>query len=173
MIGPGVFVGLAGFYSTGNDADDTTKIKIYTYPTASESRSIFGNDRTVFFFMDASHITYYGHKQLDPSGMWYGRVNFEYSPIALVRFNANYLYIGDTSKGGAGKAGINSPTGSRTDADKSFVGHEINLITTFNIYKNFVYNIGLGYFLPGDVYDSPTKSAESAWAINSKMNYAF
>jgi len=53
------------------------------------------------------------------------------------------------------------------------VGHEINLITTFNIYKNFVYNVGIYYFIPGDVYDTPTKGADASWGLNSKLNYAF
>jgi len=173
QLGPGMFLGLEGFYSTGNDTSKTDKFNIYTYPTSSEARSVFGNDRTVFYFMNASHIGYYHQIQLDPAGMWYGRANFEYSPVAWVRFNLNYMYLGDTSKGTPGTGTINSPVGARTDKDCDYIGQEINLITTFNIYKNFVYNVGVGYFIAGDVYDTATKSADNAWGVNTKMNYAF
>lgn len=172
-IGPGMFVGVEGFYATGNDANKTDEVGTYTFPTGSESQSIFGNDRTVFFWMNASHIGYYHMRNLNFSGMWYGRANFEYSPMAWVRFNLNYLYIGDTSEGSAGSAGINSPVGSRTDADKDKVGQELNLITSLNIYPGFVWHIGIAAFFPGDVYDTPAKSADTAYAVNTKMVYAF
>jgi hypothetical protein len=172
-IGPGMFVGLEGFYSTGNDADKTDEINRYPVATASEGRSIFGNDRTVFMWMNAAQIGYYHDRDIDFSGMWYGRVNFEYSPTAWLRFNLNYLYIGDTSTGTDGLAGINSPLGSRTDKDEDFIGHELNLITSINIYKGFVYHIGLYYFVPGEVFDSPTKDADASYGINTKLVYAF
>ena len=184
QIGPGMFVGLEGFYSSGQDADKTDKIGIYQVPTGSEGQSIFGNDRTVFFWMNAAQIGYYHERNLAFMGMWYGRANFEYSPAAWVRLNFNYLYIGDTTKGtpGTGVSAftkvsgtkvVNSPIGARTDKNEDFVGHEINLITTFNIYKNFVYNVGIYYFLPGDVYDQANKSADNSYGINTKLNYAF
>jgi hypothetical protein len=189
QIGPGMFFGLEGFYATGQDADDSDKIKIYTFPTGSESQSIFGNDRTVFMWMNASHIGYSHNRELNFGGFWYGRANFEYSPTAWVRMNLNYLYIGDTGKGTpgsysatqrnpftkatSGTKAVNTPVGSRTDKDEDFVGHEINLITSLNIYKNFVYHIGIYYFIPGDVYDTPTKDADASYGINTKLNYAF
>jgi len=176
-IGPGMFVGVEGFYATGNDADKADKVKMYQIPTGSESQSIFGNDRTVFFWMNASQIGYYHEINLAFMGMWYGRVNFEYSPTSWARFNLNYLYIGDTSKGNPANVStggvINSPVGARQDVDKDKVGQEINLITTLNIYQGFVYNIGIAYFFPGDVYDRPSKSADGAYAINTKLQYAF
>lgn len=172
-MGPGLVLGLEAFYSTGNDADDTSKIKIYQVATGSEGQSIFGNDRTVFFWMNAGDIGYYHHKNLAFMGMGYGRVQVDFSPLEWLRLNFNYLYIIDTSKGTDGKAGINSPAGSRTDKDEDTIGQEINLITTFKIYKNFVYNLGIAYFLPGDVYDTATLSAGNAWAVNSKLNFAF
>ena len=68
------------FYASGNDADSQDEIKYLPVQSASEGRSIFGNDRTVFFWMNAAQMGYYHNRQLDFSGMWYGRANFEYSP---------------------------------------------------------------------------------------------
>jgi hypothetical protein len=184
QIGPGMAGLVEGFYASGNDADDQDKIKYFPTAQSSEARSIFGNDRTVFFWMNAAQIGYYHNQQIDFSGMWYGRAAFEYSPTAWVRFILNYLYIGDTSKGNPGTFTskisnatqtkvVNSPKGSRADKDEDFVGHEINLITTFNIYKNFVYNVGIYYFLPGEVFDTPTRDADASYGFNTKLNYAF
>jgi len=172
-----------GFYATGNDAN-SDEIKYFPVAQDSEGRSIFGNDRTVFFWMNAAQMGYYHNNQIDFSGMWYGRAAFEYSPTAWVRMILNYLYIGDTSEGNPGTKVykvsnalgpkiVNSPKGARQDKDEDFVGHEINLITTFNIYKNFVYNVGLYYFIPGGVFDSATRNAEDSYGINTKLNYAF
>jgi hypothetical protein len=189
QIGPGMFAGLEGFYTTGNDADKSDKIKIYNIPNGSESQSIFGNDVSVIMWMNAAQLGYYHERNLAFMGMWYGRANFEYSPLAWLRLNLNYLYIGDTSKGtpgsysaselnpftkaASGVKQVNSPIASRQDEDKSDVGQEINLITTLNIYKNFDYYIGLAVFLPGSMYDTPTKSADTTYAINTKLIYAF
>jgi hypothetical protein len=190
-IGPGMFVGLEYYYSTGNDADKTDKIRQYTYPYGTESQSVFGNDRTVFFWMNASQMGYYNNINIGFMGMSYYRANFEYSPTSWIRMNLNYLYIEDTSKGTPNAPGtatitkiVNSPQGARQDVDSRKIGQEINLITTLNIYKNFVYNIGIAYFLPGDVYDIKagglgvasgvqSKSADNAWAFNTKLVYAF
>jgi len=183
QIGPGMAGLVEGFYATGNDAN-SDEIKYFPVAQDSEGRSIFGNDRTVFFWMNAAQMGYYHNNQIDFSGMWYGRAAFEYSPTAWVRMILNYLYIGDTSEGNPGTKVykvsnalgpkiVNSPKGARQDKDEDFVGHEINLITTFNIYKNFVYNVGLYYFIPGGVFDSATRNAEDSYGINTKLNYAF
>ncbi len=173
-IGPGLSVAAEGFYATGNDADNATKKKQYFMPAGSEAYSNFGLGRTVFFWMNFSEFGNQHQKQNDFGGMYYGRLNGQYSPLPWLNLSANYLYIGDTSKGTAnGVKVVNSPTGARKDKDCDFIGHEINLITTLKIYQNFTYNIGLGYFLPGDVYDSATKSADNAWAVNTGMQLAF
>ena len=173
-LGPGLSAAVEGYYSSGNDADDTSKSKRYFTPAGSEAYSNFGLGRTVFFWMNFSQFGNQHQKQGDFGGMYYGRLNGIYSPMPWIQLSGNYLYIGDTSKGtpGAGKV-VNSPTGARQDVNKDFIGHEINLITTLRIYQNFTYNIGLGYFLPGDVYDSATKSADNAWAVNTGMQLAF
>jgi hypothetical protein len=184
QIGPGMAILGEGFYSSGNDANDQDKIKYFPVARSSEARSIFGNDRTVFFWMNAAQMGYYHNNQIDFSGMWYGRGAFEFSPTAWVRMIFNYLYVGDTSKGTPGNQiskisnasqvkVVNSPKGSQQTADKSFIGHELNLITTFNIYKNFVYNVGVYYFIAGDVWDTTTKNADNSYGINTKLNYAF
>jgi len=184
QIGPGLSAAVEGFYATGNDANRTDKITSFNETNQSEARTVFGNDRTVFFFMNANDVTYYGTKNTDFSGMWYGRLNLKYSPVPWLLFNANYLYIGDNAKGTPGtttdpitglsvRKAINSPAGARVDKDESYVGSEINLITTFRITNNFVYNVGIAAFLPGSVYDEPGKDAETAYAIDSKLVYAF
>ncbi|MDO8955416.1 MAG: hypothetical protein Q7W38_01005 [Deltaproteobacteria bacterium] len=176
-IGPGLSVAAEGFYATGNDADNATKKKQYFRPAGSESHANFGLGRTVFFWMAFSQFGNQHQKQSDFGGMYYGRLNAQYSPLPWLNLSPNYLYIGDTSKGNpanvATGGNINSPTGARQDVDKDFIGHEINVITTLKIYPNFTYNIGLGYFLPGDIYDSATKSAKNAWAVNTGMQLAF
>jgi hypothetical protein len=173
-IGPGLSVAAEGFYASGNDADDTSKSKLYIIPAGSESYSNFGLGRTVFFWMNFSQFGNQHQKQGLFGGMYYGRLNGIFSPMPWIQLSGNYLYIGDTSKGtpGAGKV-VNSPTGARTDKDEKFIGHEINLITTLKIYQNFTYNIGLGYFIPGGVYDTATKNADNAWAVNTGMQLAF
>jgi hypothetical protein len=173
-IGPGLSAAVEGYYSSGNDADDTSKSKRYFTPAGSEAYSNFGLGRTVFFWMNFSQFGNQHQKQGDFGGMYYGRLNGIYSPMPWIQLSGNYLYIGDTSKGspGAGKV-VNSPTGARQDKDEDFIGHEINLITTLKIYQNFTYNIGLAYFIPGAVYDSATKSADKAWAVNTGMQLAF
>jgi len=47
------------------------------------------------------------------------------------------------------------------------------LIGSFKIYKNFTYTAGFGYFMAGDVFDSPTKDADAGWSVKSKLLYAF
>jgi len=184
QIGPGMFVGIEGFYASGNDADSQDEIKYMPVTRSSEGRSIFGNDRTVFFWMNAAQMGYYHNRNIEFSGTWYGRANFEYSPTSWVRFNLNYLYIGDTSSGNPGTivsriSGlpttkiVNSALGTTQERDEDYLGQEINLITTFTIYKGFVYNIGLACFLPGDAYKFSNQSVDPAWAINSKLVYAF
>jgi len=181
-IGPGLTAALEFFYASGNDADKTDKIQIYQRPTASESHANFGLGRTVFFWMNFGELGNQHNIQGDFAGFWYGRANVNYSPLAWLNLNFNYLYIGDTSKGtpGTGIDPITQVSGTkkvnsagRTDADKDFVGHEINLITKLRIYANFTYNIGIAYFIPGDVFDSPAKTADAAWAVNSGMQLVF
>ncbi|MBM4333134.1 MAG: hypothetical protein FJ117_18270 [Deltaproteobacteria bacterium] len=181
-IGPGLSVGAEGFYSSGRDADKTDKITLYQRPAGSESHANFGLDRTVFFWMAFGEFGNQHNIQGDIGGFYYLLLNGKYSPTPWVRFSANYLYIGDTSSGTPG-TGIDAATQvsgtkrpnsvGRTDADKSFVGHEINLITKFRIQPNFTYNIGIAYFIPGDVYDHPSRSAEAAFAVNTGMQLAF
>ena len=180
-IGPGLLVGLEGYYSTGNDPDDPSKIKLYQTAAGSETYSNFGLDRSVFFFMNFGQLGGQ-HSKVSTGylGYYYGRANVDYSPLAWLRLNFNYLYIGDTSSGTAnGTKLVNtSNTGVQQVKDESFVGHEINLITTLKIYQNFTYRFGFGYFLPGAVYDQytagvKTKGPDNAWAVNTGCQLAF
>ena len=196
-IGPGLFAGLEGYYSSGQDWNKNDKITQYSVPRNSEGQSNFGNDRTVFMWMNAAQMGYYHMHQTGITGYWYARANVEFSPLTWLRLNLNYLYIGDTSSGSgfsaaspgfspftrlpltAATKAINTPVGSRTDSDKSYVGSELNLITTLAIYKNFNWNIGIYGFWPSDMFDrvdvagNKIQAAEFSYGVNTKMVYAF
>jgi hypothetical protein len=173
-IGPGMSAAVEGYYATGHDAN-SSDFKEYTYPSGSEAVWGMGNDRSIFFFYNSDFMYTHG-KQLYASGLWYGRLNFEYNPVPWVNLNFNYLYIGDTSKGTPGAGTINmisGPTSARQDKDEDYVGSELNVIAKLKIYQSLYYNIGLGYFLPGDVYDASDKSADSAWTAITCLRYFF
>ena len=187
-IGPGLKVGAEGFYTSGNDANNqATKINRWQVATASEARSGFGNDRTVFYWMASGVMGYQHNKETSFDGFWYGRATAEYAPTKWVNLIFNYLYIGDTASGtpgvdanGATKI-LNSPISCAVSQakDNTVIGQEINVIAKINIHKGFGYNIGVAYFIPGDVYDlydaagNKTKSAEAAWAFNTRLRYDF
>jgi len=207
-IGPGLFAGLEGYYATGQDWRKPDKITQYNFSpgnpgvsantVSSESGSNFGNDRTVFMWMNAAQMGYYHERNFSPEGFAYARGNVEYSPLTWVRMNFNYLYIWNTSTGpnaatgsGVGATVIspftrlatnaqpNSPLGARQDKQYNYVGQEINVITTFRIYQNFDYNVGIFLFFPGQMFDrlnsdgSTFASAGPAWGCNTKLIYAF
>jgi hypothetical protein len=188
-IGPGLLAGLEGFYASGQNADKPDKITLFEMPTSSETTSNFGNDRTVFMWMNAAQMGYYHNRQGAYAGFWYGRANVEYSPLTWVRMNLNFLYIGDTDKGTPGNGispttrlyglkTVNTPVGARQDVDKSYVGSELNLITTLRIYQNFDYNIGLYGFFPSDMFDQvqsngQVSKAQTSYGLNTKLVYAF
>jgi len=179
-IGPGLFVGIEGFYSTGNDADATDESNRYMMSRGSEAYSGFGNWRGVYFYKASgvfgpSYDAYQGSfSTYWPWGTYYADVNVEYSPTPWLKLVANYMYIGDTAEGtpGAGKV-VNTPRGARQDKDEDYVGSEINLIASMNIYKGFLFNIGAGYFMPGDVFDTPSKSADPGYNVMSRLVYSF
>ena len=174
-IGPGMSVSLEGYYASGHDADDID-FKEYTYPSGSEAVWGMGNNRSIFFFYN-SDFMYTAGKQLYASGLWYGRVNFEYNPTPWINLNFNYLYIGDTSKGtpGAGRTVnmISAPSSARQDTDEDHVGQELNVIAKLKIYQSLYYNIGFGYFFPGSVYDASNKSADNAYTGITCLRYFF
>jgi hypothetical protein len=165
---------LAGefYYSSGNKADDASKINMYTRPFGSESHSNFGLGRTVIFFMNFSEFGNQHNIQSDIGGLGYLRANANLDVTKVTNLSFNYLYIRDTSSGtpGAGKR-VNSV--GRQDLDKDVVGHELNMITKFRLYPNMTFNVGLGYFIPGDIYDNAAKKAENAYAINTGLQLSF
>jgi hypothetical protein len=178
-IGPGLAATLEAFYASGNDADDPNKIKAYQYPAGSEAVWALGNSRSVFFLYNLDFM-YYNMKYLYATGMYYGRANIEYNPLPWVNLNFNYMYFGDTGKGtpGPGKA-VNSPTGAQQSKDEDYIGSELNVIARLKIYENLYYNIGLGYFIPGAVYDHYTaagakdRSPDNAWSFLTCLRMAF
>ncbi len=185
QLGPGLSLAVEGFYASGGDTDKTDKQNLYTYTDGSESGWGFGNDRSVFFFGNGD-FQYYGFRQLNPGGLWFGRANVEYSPLAWLKLGVNYLYIGDTSKGSLAvqpATGMTNNTTflSRTDADKDQVGQEINLIATLRIYNNLTYMIGYGYFITGDMFKGAVPGArltgnnpgDNAWNLMTNLKYAF
>ena len=150
QIGPGMKVGLEGYYATGNDTNkQDTKINVYQdasagpvastgqFSASSEARSNFGGHRTVFFWMNSPEIGYQHNKQSSFGGFWYGRATFEYSPTKWVLFDRQLPvhrrhFLGNTQVGVCPYGGPvgNSPQHGATQAvDKSGVGQEINLIT--------------------------------------------
>jgi hypothetical protein len=186
-IGPGLAVAGDLFYSTGNDAGDPSKIKRFTLPisakagNASEVLWGMGADRSVFYFFNWD-LNYVSGRVLDYTGEYFANLRVEYNPTAWVNLNFNWLYIGDTSSGSPGTQVINgttvtkivnSPVGSRQDSDKSYCGQELDVIAKIKIYEPLYYNIGAGYFFPGDVFDLNGKSADNGWALNTKLIYVF
>lgn len=175
-IGPGLAVALEGYYASGDDADKSNEFGEYTYPSGSEAVWGMGNNRSVFFFYNSDFMYTHG-KQLYASGLWYGRLNVEYNPTPWVNLNFNYLYIGDNTKGtpGAGKTVnmISGPTSARQDKDEDSVGSELNAIAKIKVYESLYYNLGFGYFLPGNVYDASDKSADNGWIAISCLRYFF
>jgi hypothetical protein len=176
QIGPGLSVAVEGFYGSGNDTNKTDKISMYQVPAGSECYANFGLGRSVLFFMNFSQLG--GAHNLTNTnnatvvtlgGYWYARLNAQYAPAKWVNLSFNYLYLNDTSSGSTGT--FNSI--GRTDSDKTFVGHEINLITTLRIYQNFTWNIGIAALLPGEIFDNPNKSASTMYGINTGMQLTF
>ncbi len=184
QIGPGLLIGVEGFYASGGDTDKTDKQNLYTFTDGSESGWGFGNGKSVFYFGNGD-FQYYGFRQLSPGGQWFGRADVEFSPLAWLRLQANYLYIGDNNKGSLAvqpRTGMtnNAPYLSRVDADKKEIGQEINLIATLKIYQNLTYMIGAGYFITGDVFKGSIPGArladspgDNAWNILTNLKYAF
>ncbi len=176
-IGPGLSVAAEGLYTTGSDSDPgkADKIKNYTFPTTSEQESIFGNDRTVIFFMAFSNFGNKHNINFNYAGFAYARANLNYSPLPWLNFGFNYLYFWDTSKGpGAIKnTPINTASAVRQDIDVSSVGQEINLITKLRIYQNLTWQIGLAAFIPGKAFDAPNNDADTMYAVNTGMQLAF
>jgi hypothetical protein len=179
-IGPGMTAIGEFYYATGNDTDKVDKSKLYTVPTGSEAESNFGLHKSVFMWMNFGEFASQHHKNLAIGGYWYARAAFEYAPTTWLNMILNYLYIGDTSKGSASlasPAAVNSGFGARTDKDEDFHGHEINLISNIKIYETLMLNVGLGMFIPGDVYKfenaTTSKSPETAYMGVTKLVYAF
>jgi hypothetical protein len=167
-VGPGLSFLVEGFYSTGRDAKKTDKMNQYMFPLmGSESRNVFGNGWSVFYFWN-TELSYYAAKQLDPGGLGFGRVNAEFNPFAWLNLNVNYLYIVNTANWYVAHI-----SGNGGQTGKMGVGSEINGIAKIAIYKDFLYTIGFGYFFPGDVFDTPTKSADQAWSLLSNLKYVF
>jgi len=182
-LGPGLSVTAEGFYSSGHDSGNSTTETQYQTPTNSEGRNAFGQGKFVFFFQN-SDLTYYGYKSANFMGLWFGRANVEYSPLSWLNLGVNYIYMGDNASGngsvptlGLTNPGIRMNQFGRTDQDKSTIGQEINLIATMKIYQNFRYMVGLGYFIPGDVWDNAAgntgRSADAAWNILTNLKYTF
>ena len=184
QIGPGLFVGVEGFYASGGDTGKTDELNLFSFTPGSESGWGFGNGKSVFYFGNGD-FQYYGYRQNSVGGHWFARADAEFSPLAWLRLQLNYLYIGDTAKGSlaaqsATGATNNAPYLSRVDADKKEIGQEINLIATFKIYQNLTYMMGFGYFFPGDVFQGSIPGArladspgDSAWNILTNLKYAF
>jgi hypothetical protein len=180
-LGPGLSFLVEGFYATGNDGtkngivgtpgSDTVNAWQTPSPSpdGSENRNVFGYGWSVFYFFN-SELTYYGMHQLSPSGHMFLRGNTEYNPFAWLNLNFNYVYIQNSANKSVAHI---SGNGGATQIDKTNIGSEINGIAKIAIYKDFGYYVGFGYFLPGDVFDTPAKKADTGWSLITKLVYAF
>jgi len=185
-LGPGLKFLVEGFYATGHDG---TKITAkgdtenqFAFPglannsasgvAGTENRNVFANGWSVYYFSN-TELTYYGFKQLDPSGHMFLRPNVEFNPFPWLNVNFNYIYIMNTANKYAGHiAGAYVPPAGQFN-EKTYVGSELNGIAKIAIYKDFQYTVGLGYFWPGDVFDTPAKVADQAWALQTNLRYVF
>ena len=127
----------------------------------------------MFYFWN-TELSYYAGKQLDVSGHAFIRPNAEFNPFQWLNLNFNYLYIVNTANKYNGHiAGITPAGPTGTDVNKSYIGSELNGIAKIAIYKDFQYTVGFGYFWPGDVYDTPTKTADQGWSLLTNLRYVF
>ncbi len=177
-LGPGLSFLVEGFYATGNDGTKTNPgdtVNAWQSPgvnaTGTENRNVFGNGWSVFYFWN-TELSYYSAKQLDPSGHMFLRGNAEFNPVAWLNLNFNYVYLQNSAnKTVSHISGAYVPPAGTND--KTYIGSEINGIAKIAIYKDFLYAIGFGYFLPGDVYDTPSKKADQAWSLLTNLKYVF
>lgn len=183
-LGPGLSFLVEGFYATGNDGtkngivgtpgSDTVNAWMSPTPAGdgSENRNVFGNGWSVFYFTN-TELSYYAQHQLTPAGHWFLRGNAEFNPFAWLNLNFNYVYIQNSAnKYVAHISGATLPAAGQT-ADKTNIGSEINGIAKIAIYKDFQYRVGFGYFLPGDVFKTPTRDADAGWSLLTNLVYAF
>jgi hypothetical protein len=185
-LGPGLGFLVEGFYATGHDGTKNTAqgatengwmspgVTSAGLVDGTENRNVFGQGWSVFYFWNTDLQGYYAAKQLTPAGHAFIRPNVEFNPLAWLNLNFNYVYIINTANKYNGHiAGITAAGPTGTDVNKSYIGSELNGIAKIAIYKDFVYTMGFGYFFPGDVYNTPTKSADNAWALLSNLKYVF
>jgi hypothetical protein len=179
-LGPGLKFLFEGFYASGNDGQKnpalttpgaTDTVTAWQTPSpspdGSENRNVFGQFWSVFYFYNTDFGYYSGH-QLSPSGHMFARGNVEFNPLAWLNLNFNYLYIQNSAN-----KYVAHISGNGGNVDKNFIGQELNVIAKIALYKDFVYTIGYGYFFPGDVFDTPTKTADQAWNLLTNLKYAF
>jgi len=186
-LGPGLKFLVEGYYASGNDGNKnptlgtagvSDTISAWMTPgvgtDGTENRNVFGNGWSVFYFSN-TELSYYGTRQLTQAGHAFIRPNAEFNPFPWLNLNFNYLYIMNTAN--KYNAHINflpaaaGPTG--TDVNKSYIGSEANVIAKIAIYKDFQYAVGYGYFWPGDVFDTPSKTADAAWSLLTNLRYVF
>jgi len=189
-LGPGLKFLVEGFYATGHDGTKNTFAgdteSQFMFPAVSsgvgqgnvaslgtENRNVFGNGWSVFYYWN-TELSYYNGRQLDVSGTAFVRPNVEFNPTPWLNLNFNYLYIMNTANKYNGHISGITPAGpTGTDVNKSYIGSEINGIAKIAIYKDFQYAVGFGYFFPGDVYDTPSKTADQGWSLLSNLRYVF
>jgi hypothetical protein len=196
-VGPGLKSLVEGFYATGHDGTKNTRngdtenawMSRGVSVDGTESRNVFGNGWSVFYFWNAE-LSCTSAKQLSPAGHAFGRANVEFNSFSRVNLNFSYLYIISAANKYVGHIqGIditnstNFPTGLKpngtpdtppgVDVRKTYIGSELNVIARIAIFRDFQHTIGIGYFFPGDVYKTPTKSPDNAWSFLSNLRYIF
>jgi len=110
-------------------------------------------------------------------GIWFAKLYGSYKVTPWYKVVLQGLYIGDTTDNGdTFGTSVNS---NGTLKDGSTVGWELDLINYINIYKNLVWDIGLGVLSPGDalkfknVGSNTNDKPSTPWAVTTRFTYSF
>jgi len=166
-------IGLVGMYSTGDDLNDTTKVKGFRLPPGSESYAVFGeglifypsplNSVNGYIAMDFGAYNYQPYRGY--GGTYLAKAYATINPTKWLSLRGQYSYIGDTVKNG-------NRFGSASDKD--VIGQEIDLFGKFTIAKNLTYDVGLGYLFAGDALKKNNATEpENPWAVITKLTVTF
>ena len=84
-------------------------------------------------------------------GIWFAKAYGSYKATPWYKVTLQGLYIGDTTENGNTFGTAVKANGTLRD-DKT-VGWELDLINYIQIYKNLIWDIGLGIISPGDAME--------------------
>ena len=194
--------GVTGLYASGSNADRThpsglpgsitqagvpsDKVSGFVVPVGSESGPANG-ESAVFYGMEAGAMggisnsmgANYNTLSKGPfGGSWFAKVFGSYSVTPSYKVTLQYLYIGDTTKNG-NTMGTAWDFQRGTLRNDSTIGHELNLINEWQIYRNLTFKFWGGYMWAGDAMDifNPVTgsnfSMHNPWAVRTRLMYTF